>query len=90
MTANASTCSHQLADKLQDQQEVLSTSQLTGLPLEMFAPDEPCMHLPSSCFLTLPLAVQCCQLLAQGQSATHPLNGSCMRFVFACETMPSL
>ncbi|KAL3161917.1 hypothetical protein ABBQ38_009002 [Trebouxia sp. C0009 RCD-2024] len=51
-----------------DQQEVLSTSQLTSLPLEVFAPDEPCMHLPSSCFLTLPLAVRCCQLLALGQA----------------------
>ncbi|KAL3141316.1 hypothetical protein ABBQ32_004904 [Trebouxia sp. C0010 RCD-2024] len=51
-----------------DQQEVLSTSQLTSLPLEMFAPDVPCMHLPSSCFLTLPLAVRCCQLLALGQA----------------------
>ena len=50
----------------QDQQEVLSTNQLTELPLDAFAPDAPCLHLPSSCFLTLPLAVQCCQLLTQG------------------------
>ena len=68
--------SNQIDCGVQDQQEVLSTSQLTSLPLEMFAPDEPCMHLPSSCFLTLPLAVQCCQLLAQGQSATLPRTPS--------------
>ena len=74
MTANANLRSHEFGCWLQDQQEVLTTSQLTSLPLDMFAPDEPCMHLPSSCFLTLPLAVQCCQLLAQGQSATHPLH----------------
>ena len=56
----------------QDQQEVLSTNQLTQLPLDAFAPDAPCLHLPSSCFLTLPLAVQCCQLLTLGLFTSSP------------------
>ncbi len=47
---------------------MLSAQQLSCMPPDaLAATSDLCLHLPSTCLLPLKLAIECCQVLCQGQ-----------------------